>query len=497
LHLDLRRAITPGSRGARDALVEALRSTIRSGRLTPGAMLPPSRTLATDLGLARNTVAEAYADLVAEGWLASRQGAGTWVVNARANPLPPRPRAIAGTPTHNLMPGSPDVAQFPRAAWLASTRRALTNAPTEALRMSDPLGRIELREALTEYLGRVRGVRTTPEEIVICAGTRHAVEVLGKVLGGPIAVEAYGLYLFRQALASHRVRTVPINVDDDGAVIDDLEADPLAKEQPTAALLTPAHHFPHGVPLHPSRRTAVLDWAHRTGGYLLEDDYDGEFRYDRQPVGSVQGLDPDRVAYLGSASKSLSPVLRLGWMVLPADLIDRVLDAMGGQQFYVNTILQLTMADFISKGNYDKHIRRMRTNYRRRRDLLAQALEPFDVGIRGLSAGLHLQLTLPEGTEAEVMRRAGEAGIALSGLRLLRHPDAGPSIPSSDGVVVSFGTPADHAFGAAVQALCEVLGSINRAASAAPRSGSAGPRPPTTGGPPACGTEPVPPTAIR
>ncbi|MDZ7881826.1 MAG: PLP-dependent aminotransferase family protein [Mycobacterium sp.] len=460
LHLELRHAIVPGSRGARDALVEALRATIRSGRLAPAAMLPPSRSLAHDLGLARNTVAEAYADLVAEGWLASRQGAGTWVVNSRSNPLPPRPRGVTGIPTHNLMPGSPDVSQFPRNAWLTSTKRALTTAPNEALSMGDPLGRIELRVALTEYLGRVRGVRTNPDDIVICAGTRHAVEILARVLGGPdkpIAVEAYGLHLFREALAAQGVRTVPVNVDDDGAVIADLVG-----TEATAALLTPAHHFPHGVPLHPSRRKAVLDWAHRTDGYLLEDDYDGEFRYDRQPIGSVQGLDPDRVVYLGSASKSLSPVLRLGWMVLPAELIDRVLAAMGGQQFYVNAVAQLTMADFIARGSYDKHIRRMRTNYRRRRDLLADALRPYDVGIRGLSAGLHLQLTLPAGTEAEVVRRAGEAGIALSGLQVLRHPDAGPDIPDADGVVVSFGTPADHAFGAAVDALCRVLDGLNR-----------------------------------
>jgi GntR family transcriptional regulator/MocR family aminotransferase len=280
------------------------------------------------------------------------------------------------------------------------------------------------------------------------------------VLGGPIAVEAYGLFLFREALQTMGVRSVPIGVDDDGAVIADLDRTAADGTKPTAALLTPAHHFPHGVPLHPARRKAVLDWAHRTDGYLLEDDYDGEFRYDRQPIGSVQGLDPDRVVYLGSASKSLSPVLRLGWMVLPADLIDRVVTALGGQQFYVSALLQLTMADFIAKGAYDKHIRRMRANYRRRRDVLAQALEPYDVGIRGLSAGLHLQLTLPEGCEAEVMRRAGEAGIALSGLRLLRHPDAGPETPGADGVVVSFGTPADHAFGAAVDALCRVLDGI-------------------------------------
>jgi GntR family transcriptional regulator / MocR family aminotransferase len=299
----------------------------------------------------------------------------------------------------------------------------------------------------------VRGVRTSPDSIVITAGTRHAVEVLGRAIGGPIAVEAYGLFLFREALAAMSLATVPIGIDELGAVVADLGGLP----EVTAALLTPAHHFPHGVTLHPARRTAVLEWAHRTGGYLFEDDYDGEFRYDRQPVGAVQGLDPDRVVYLGSSSKSLSPVLRLGWMVLPDDLIDDVVAAQGGQQFYVNGIAQLTMADFISNGSYDKHIRKMRLNYRRRRDRLAEALAPFDVRIGGLSAGLHLMLELPGGSEAEVLRRAGEAGIALSGLAMLRHPDAGPDVPSSDGIVVSFGSPADHEFGRAVDALCRVL----------------------------------------
>jgi GntR family transcriptional regulator/MocR family aminotransferase len=455
LHLELRDAITPGARGVRELLLDALRDTVRSGRLAPGTMLPPSRTLAADLGLARNTVAEAYADLVAEGLLGSRQGAGTWVLDGRPTPLPARPRGAPGTPVHNLMPGSPDVAAFPRSAWLASTRRALAAAPTEALRMGDPRGRIELREALAEYLGRVRGVRASPEEIAICAGTRHAVEILGRALGGPFAVEAYGLFLFRDALAAMGVATAPIGVDDHGAVISDLD-----RVSATAALLTPAHHFPHGVPLHPARRTAIVEWAHRTGGYLLEDDYDGEFRYDRQPVGAVQGLDPDRVVYLGSASKSLSPALRIGWMVLPDDLVDRVVAALGGQQFYVNAIAQLTMADFVATGMYDKHIRRARLAYRRRRDRLVEALAPFDVGISGMSAGLHLMLTLPDGTEGEVLRRAGEAGIGLSGLALLRHPDAAPATPRTDGIVVSFGTPAEHAFAAAVDALCGVLGGV-------------------------------------
>ncbi len=452
LHLELRDAITPGARGARELLLAALRDAVRSGRLTSGTVLPPSRTLAADLGLARNTVAEAYAELVAEGWLGSRQGAGTWVLDLAAPPLPARPRGTPGLPVHDLMPGTPDVSAFPRNAWLASTRRVLATAPHEALRMGDPRGRIELREALADYLGRARGVRTSPDRIVVTAGARHAVEVLGRVLGGPVAVEAYGLFLFREALAGVGAATVPIGLDEHGAVVDDLDRTPA-----TAALLTPAHHFPHGVPLHPTRRSAVLQWAHRTDGYLLEDDYDGEFRYDRQPIGAVQGRDPDRVVYLGSASKSMSPVLRLGWMALPDHLVDRAVVALGGQQFYVNGIAQLTMADVIARGEYDRHVRRMRLAYRRRRDRLIEALQPFDVGIVGLPAGLHLLLTLHDGSEAEVLRRAGEAGVGLSGLALLRHPEAGPEVPRPDGIVVNFGAPAEHAFASAVDALCGVL----------------------------------------
>jgi GntR family transcriptional regulator / MocR family aminotransferase len=456
LHLDLQRAITPGSRGVRELLLTALRDAVRSGRLATGTVLPPSRLLAADLGVARNTVADAYAELVAEGWLASRQGAGTWVVNATGNALPARPRGIHGEPTHNLLPGSPDVSAFPRAEWLASTRRALNTAPNEAFRMGDPRGRIELRSAVAEYVARARGVRVSSENVVITAGTRNAVEILAKAFGPtqPIALEAYGLFIFRDCLADARVPTVPIDVDSLGAVVQGLN-----EIETPAVLLTPAHHFPQGVPLHRSRRTAVIDWAQRTGGYVIEDDYDGEFRYDRQPIGALQSLDPDRVVYLGSTSKSLTPVLRLGWMVLPTELLDDVLSAVG-QQWYVDGIAQLTMADFIGRGGYDRHIRRMRNTYRKRRDSLVERLEPFGptISITGVSAGLHLLLTLPDGTEHEVLRRAGDAGVGIVGLSRLRHPQA--RVPQHDGVVVNFGTPADHAFSGAVDALCAVLAAV-------------------------------------
>jgi GntR family transcriptional regulator/MocR family aminotransferase len=457
LHLDLREAIRPGTRGVRELLVNALREAVRSGRLTAGTMLPPSRTLAHDLGVARNTVAESYAELVAEGWLAARQGAGTWVVSSGAPPQTVRLRGPFTTARHNLMPGSPDVSQFPRSAWLASARRAFTNAPNEALWMSDPRGRPELREALADYLSRVRGVRTSPETIVICAGVRHAVELLTRVFGPqrPIAVEAYGLFVFRDAISALGSSTVPIGLDDHGAVISDLD-DRLVGDVP-AVLLTPAHHNPHGMPLHPTRRIAAVEWARRRGAVVLEDDYDGEFRYDRQPVGAMQSLDPERVVYLGSASKSLAPALRLGWMALPAALVEPVVAAAGGSQFYVDALAQLTMADFVTSGNYDRHIRRMRMRYRLRRDRLVEALAPFDIGIRGLAAGLNVLLTLPDGAEHEVLQRAGHAGLALVGLSVMRHPAVGAGVADPDGVIIGFGAPADHAFTAAVGALCGVL----------------------------------------
>jgi GntR family transcriptional regulator/MocR family aminotransferase len=309
MHIDLCAAIEPGARGVRGKLISALRDAVRSGRLPAATKLPPSRSLAADLGIARNTVAEAYAALVGEGWLASRQGAGTWVVNSGPGATTPRPRRTPVVPRHNLWPASPDVSKFPRRAWLASSRRALANAPPEALRPGDPRGRHELREALAEYLCHARGVRTSAESIVICAGVRHAVQWLAQVLGrrGPFAVEAYGPLDFREAIAAMRVPTVPIGVDNRGAVVSEVDGTDAA-----AVLLTPAHQHPLGMALHPSRRTEVVDWALRTDGYVIDDDYDGEFRYDRQSISALQALRPSRVVYLGSAINSLAPALRVG-----------------------------------------------------------------------------------------------------------------------------------------------------------------------------------------
>ncbi|MEU1039297.1 PLP-dependent aminotransferase family protein [Streptomyces sp. NPDC005907] len=456
LHLEISGA---GAGGRRAALTRALREAVRSGRLMPGTRLPPYRSLAADLGVARNTVADAYAELVAEGWLTARQGSGTRVAE-RAEPLgtgtrvpkkaPPRARG----PRHDLRQGTPDASSFPRAAWLASYRRALQQAPSEVFGPGDPAGRAELRAALAAYLARARGVRADPERIVVCSGFAHALRLLftgpDAVLRGPLAVESYGLGFHRELLSGASVRTVPLPLDEDGARIGQLDRE-------RAVLLTPAHQFPTGGPLHPSRRAAVIDWARARGGLVLEDDYDGEFRYDRKPVGAVQGLDPERVVYIGSVSKSLSPALRLGWMVLPERYVDGVLAAKGEREAWVSVLDQLTLADFVACGSYDRHVRRMRQRYRRRRDRLVDALATHapQVEVTGIAAGLHAVLRLPSGTEASVLKAAAWQRVALEGLTGFRHPQATTAAP--DGLVVGYATPAEHAYGAALDALCGLL----------------------------------------
>ncbi|MFF8230196.1 MocR-like pyridoxine biosynthesis transcription factor PdxR [Streptomyces caelestis] len=452
LHLEL-----TGPGGRRAALIRALREAVRGGRLAPGTRLPPYRSLAADLGVARNTVADAYAELVAEGWLTARQGSGTRVAE-RAEPLRPAARvprkapARARGPRHDLTQGTPDASAFPRTAWLASYRRALQQAPNEVFGPGDPAGRRELREALTEYLARARGVRTEPGRIVICSGFAHALRLLfgGGVLRGPLAVEAYGLGFHREVLAAAGVRTVPLPLDEHGARVDRLERE-------RAVLLTPAHQFPTGGPLHPARRAAVIDWARARGGLVLEDDYDGEFRYDRKPVGAVQGLDPERVIHIGSVSKSLSPAVRLGWMVLPQRYVGAVLDVKGDREAWASVLDQLSLADFVTSGSYDRHVRRMRQRYRGRRDRLVAALAEHAPHIEatGVAAGLHAVLRLPPGTEASTVKAAVWQGIALDGLAAFRHPDT--DMAADDGLVVGYATPSEHAYGPALEALCRAL----------------------------------------
>ena len=343
---------------------------------------------------------------------------------------------------------------FPRSEWLAAARRALAVAPHDAFDYGDPRGRIELRTALTEYLARARGVRVDPERVLVCGGFVQGLSVLAATLrqrgARTIAVEQVGYEMHWQVARARGLRTSPVPVDEAGA-----RTDLLGAEKYDAALLTPAHQMPMGVALAPERRTAAIDWARATGGVLIEDDYDGEFRYDRQPVGALQGLDPEHVVYVGTASKSLAPGLRLGWMVLPDRLIGPVAQAKRLNDLQTPVLDQLTLAEFIASGNYDRHVRRCRLHYRRRRDRLVETLAERvpQVRVTGIAAGLHAVLELPQ-PAAGVVQRAAAHGLALGDLARYRY-HAGQD--AAQALVVSYGTPPEHSFGTALDILCSAL----------------------------------------
>ena len=451
LHLDL-----AGTR-VRAGLEAGLRDAVRSGRLTPGTRLPSSRDLAADLRIARNTVADAYGQLVAEGWLTAQTGAGTWVAERQV--VAPRPtspaRDQAGAPRYDLRAGVPANSAFDRRQWLASARAALNAAPDDVLGYPDPRGLPELRTALTGYLARARGVVTSPENVIICAGFTHGLALICRVLGErgteAVAVESYGHQTHRSLVAAQGLAPLPLPVDASGASPADA-----VLGQAGAALLTPAHQFPLGMTLAPRRRTAFVEWAARSGGLIIEDDYDGEFRYDRQPVGALQALAPEQVVYAGTASKSLAPGLRLGWLAVPADLTEALVAAKERSGAHNSALDQLTLARLISTGGYDRQIRQARMSYRRRRDRLVAGLGRHAPGVRltGIAAGLHAVADLPPGCgEAEVVASAASRGVLVDGLGhyAAAEDDVRPAI------VIGYGRPAEHAFSTAVSRLCAAL----------------------------------------
>jgi GntR family transcriptional regulator / MocR family aminotransferase len=437
--------------GRRASVERAVREAIRSGRLVPGTRLPSSRSLATSLGISRGTVSSAYDQLVAEGFLAARTGSGTVVapVSSAATVTPSAP--AEKPPRYDLRPGSPDVSTFPTAQWLRALRKAVAAAPMSAYDYGDPRGSLVLRTALAEYLGRTRGVVAAPDRIVITSGYVQALALLASVVGGKVAMEDPGLAFHRDVVLHAGAQPVPLPVDDLGAVTGGLGVE-------NAAVMTPAHQFPTGVTLHPSRRHAAIAWARRTGGLVIEDDYDGEFRYDRQPVGALQGMAPDLVAYVGTASKTLGPALRLGWMVLPAALLEPVVLAKRLADLHTETLGQLALAEMITSHAYDRHVRACRLRYRRRRDLLLTRLGGR-MRLRGIAAGLHVLLDLPTATERDVVDRAAAAGLAVGDLA--SHWYAGPPASADGGLIIGYGTPTEGSYPAALDTLARVLRTLN------------------------------------
>ena len=377
-------------------------------------------------------------------------------------------------PRYDLRAGVPDLAAFPRRAWLATARKVLATAPDRLLGYPDPRGLKQLREVLAAYLARARGVSADPEHIVICAGFAHGLAVTCRALHaagtGTLAVEAYGHQAHRDIAVAAGLRLRPLPVDDRGAVIAGT-CEPHESDRPheshrsheshkpykpngaygaEAMLLTPAHQFPLGATLHPQRRREAARWP----GVVIEDDYDGEFRYDRQPVGALQALAPDHVIYAGTTSKSLVPSLRLGWLVVPPRLLDAVTAQLTAGPPGLD---QLTLAEFIAAGGYDRQIRRARLAYRRRRDRLAAALRRQGLQVTGIAAGLHAVLAVPgTGTERRLVARAAEHGLALQGLESYRADGLAPGTERA-GLVIGYGRPPEHAYSTALARLCAVL----------------------------------------
>ncbi len=450
--------------------VEAgLRAAVRGRRLRAGERLPPTRTLAGDLGVARRIVVEAYEQLAAEGWLEARVGAGTFVRRTLpSRPAPSRPasgRALgagertapsAGRgPRIDFFPGHPDLAAFPRSDWLRAEREALAELPDAALGYGDPRGLPALRRELAGYLARVRGVVCRPGQIVVCQGATQALGLIVAAAGGgaPVRVAVEDPYLpeHRAVLDRAGAEVVPVPVDDLG-----VHDEAVAAARPGLALLTPAHQFPTGVVLAAARRRALAAWAAESGALIVEDDYDAEFRYDRQPVAALQGLAPDRVAYLGSASKTLAPALRLAWLVVPEDRLAAVAEAKRHADGGSPILPQAALARLLGGGAYERHVRAARRRQRARRNALQAAVAVHLPGARvdGIAAGLHVIVRLERPLDATgLAARARAAGVGIYPLSWFR---ADPP-PETSALVLGYGALHPAAIEAGIRALAAAL----------------------------------------
>jgi GntR family transcriptional regulator/MocR family aminotransferase len=412
LRLDRERVESLGSQLERE-----LREAIRSSRLAAGERLPSSRELARELGVSRGLVQECYSQLLAEGYLSARTGSGTRVA-AGAGQSAPAPVTVTTQPSRlkvDFRLGWPDIASFPRSDWLWAMREVSRTAPAEELGYGDPRGSLRLREVLAGYLRRVRGAVAEPERILVCAGFAQGFNLVVRAMvrdGERIfAFEDPGHPDDRATVERWGVKSVMVAVDEHG-----IDVDALASTGARGVLLTPAHQSPTGVVLAPERRQSLVEWAQARDAIIVEDDYDSEFRYDREPVGALQGLVPHRVAMIGTVSKSLSPGLRLGWIVCPPALLDAIVEEKLQDDRGSPVLEQLALAKLIESGRFDRHLRRMRGVYGARREALIDALAEHAprVTLHGLAAGIHAVAALPDGAdELEVAAQARARSIGL------------------------------------------------------------------------------------
>jgi GntR family transcriptional regulator/MocR family aminotransferase len=435
-----------------------LRRAIRDGVLRPGTRVPSTRDLARQIGVSRRVVVDAYAQLAAEGYLNLRQGARPHVSEAAA--VAGRAQAAAPARTaprarFDFRPSVPDVSTFPRAAWLRSLREAVATITDADLGYGDPRGVQTLRVALADYLGRVRGVVADPEHIVVTSGYTQGLGLVCHALAAAgarrIALEdpsnpEDGLVAARAGL-----QPVAIGVDEAGTRVDELE-----RADADAVAVTPAHQHPTGVVLSGQRRAALLTWLRERDAIAIEDDYDAEYRYDRAAVGALQGLDPARVVYAGSASKTLAPALRIGWLVVPPSLLEAVSNQKRLADRGTARIEQHAFADFLTRGELDRHLRRMRARYRDRRDALVQALTEAlpETVVSGIAAGLHVTVELPAGDDEPAIREeAHRRRVELETMSDFR-PDADDQPPA---LLLGYAQMSEPAIRAGVEELAQAV----------------------------------------
>ena len=449
-------------RGRRSGLEHALRLAISAGRLAPGAPLPPSRTLAADLGMARGTVVNAYEQLIAEGYLIGRPGVGTTVAH-RVEPLNGSAHGNVALRHHllniSLVPGESDRSSFPRAAWMASFRHVLDTAPDELFGYGRSTGLPGLCTALADHLARARSVRVRADDIHVFGGYSdalhhllHALTVHGVTR---MAVEDPCIPSQRATLEHAGIEICPIPVDAEGLDVDRLRASGVH-----AVIVTPGHQYPTGVVMGPERRRQLIDWATSTGGWVIEDDYDGEFRYDPNPPPALQGMGPDRVIYAGTVSKTLAAGLRIGWLAVPEELGASMRTLR--DRCSVSSVEQATFASMLSTGRLDRHVRQMRQRYRKRRLLLERTISTIPtLRLIGAAAGLHLTVVLAPGgpDEAAVVRAGLDASLTLWSLSHHFAPQASAHLGrgSTEGIVLGFSRSSDAAFMRALRDLPHVM----------------------------------------
>jgi len=430
-------------------LADALRAVTAQGSLRAGDRLPSTRQLATELGVSRTVTAAAYDQLLAEGWVAGRRGAGTFVVGAPGSSPRPVVRAAAlelpvtGT---DLRPGAPCLEVLGRAAWRRAWRAAGDEPPDAA---TSAAGAPAYRAAVAEHLLRHRGLRATGADVVATAGTSAAVGELARLLppGARVGVEDPGYGRAVGALRDAGAEVVPLRVDDDGLVVDEVPAG-LA-----AVYCTPAHQFPLGGRLAAPRRTALVARARAEGFLLVEDDYDGELRYDVAPLPLLAALAPDVVVHLGTTSKVLSPTLGVGWLVAPPEVRDALLARRTATGTRPARAGQRVVAAMAASGDLPRHLRRLRRELRARRDEVLAAVAAAGLHALGDDAGAHVVVPLPsDATEAAVLAAAAARGLVLDPLSRHRLGDGGPA-----GLVLGWAAPTRAELTAALPALTAVL----------------------------------------